>query len=66
MQGSPARAAEPAELPDEAWGFSAVPKLSAFFQGAQLARDGTADDAGVSCNVPAPASMLNVCWPAVE
>ena len=68
MQGLPADiVVEPAELQvDEAWGFSAVPELSALFQGAQQARTGVADDAGVSCRVPAPASRLNVCWPAVE
>ena len=64
MQGLPADIAF--ELPDEAWGFSAVPKLSVLFQGAQQAGDGIANDAGVSCKVPAPASVLNMCWPAVE
>ena len=65
MQGLPV---EPAvELPDEAWGFSAVPELSALFQGAQQARGGRANDAGVSCKVPATsqhADCVPVCCQA--
>ena len=55
-QGLPTNiAVEPAEVPVEAWGFSAVPELSTLVQGAQQTRDGRADDAGVFCQVPAPA-----------